>query len=30
VTLTSGMTCVWVCCPGEGGTAACPTEDQCP
>jgi hypothetical protein len=30
VTLTSGSTCVWVCCPGKGGTPACPTADQCP
>jgi hypothetical protein len=30
VTLTTGSTCVWVCCPGASGTPACPTADQCP
>lgn len=30
VKVTSGTKCVWVCCPGSGGTPACPTSDQCP
>jgi hypothetical protein len=30
VKVTSGAKCVWVCCPGTGGTPACPTTDQCP
>jgi hypothetical protein len=28
--VTSGSMCVWVCCPGTGGSPACPTADQCP
>jgi hypothetical protein len=29
-TPTGAKACVWVCCPGEGGSPACPTTDQCP
>jgi len=29
VKVTSGSKCVWVCCPGKGGSPACPTTDQC-
>jgi hypothetical protein len=30
VTVGSASMCVWVCCPGVGGSPACPTTDQCP
>jgi hypothetical protein len=29
-TPTGKTACVWVCCPGTGGSPACPTSDQCP
>jgi len=30
VTVTGGKACVWVCCPGLGGSAPCPDKkDEC-